>query len=321
MNYFIRGNSEMCLTSTLTEDVRRASAFVPGHITGMFRIFDTYEDPLRRGSTGAGFAVTAGTHTEIKLVPSSTLEIEVEYNNKRIDAPVTQAVIRLMANDSGEQFKAFVQHDSSLPIGVGFGASGAGALGCALALGQVLNDPIGPDLAARFAHVAEVTNQTGLGDVIAQTVGGVEIRMKSGGPGFGEILNVPLSQSDTVILAGSPGLETREVLTDPVWRSRINQAGDHHIQDLLSDPTFEAFISCSRAFAEEIDLMPERVQIALHDLDAHSLTQSSMVMLGDSVYCFCEDSQKNTAIEVLTRHWKESDVLVTSVSSIGGRVV
>ena len=107
-----------------------------------------------------------------------------------------------------------VTHKSSLPSGVGFGASGAGALGTALALGHLLDSSMSETTAATYAHCAEVENYTGLGDVIAQTLGGIEIRKHPGAPGVGKVLNIPMDESQTVVLAGAPGLKTRDVLTN-----------------------------------------------------------------------------------------------------------
>ena len=45
--------------SNMTE----ATAFSPGHITGLFQVFDQSEDPLLQGSRGAGVSITQGVTT------------------------------------------------------------------------------------------------------------------------------------------------------------------------------------------------------------------------------------------------------------------
>ncbi|MFW9806931.1 MAG: Holliday junction resolvase RuvX, partial [Candidatus Thorarchaeota archaeon] len=139
--------------------VRTAKAFVPGHVTGIFRIFDEYEDPLRCGSTGAGFSVTIGTVTSVSVMERPSLEIITEYNNERIDAKVTKTVIQRLTEKYEKTLKVHVQHESSLLSGAGFGASGAGALGTALALSHLLDQDIEYTRAAEFAHIAEIVNQ------------------------------------------------------------------------------------------------------------------------------------------------------------------
>lgn len=312
------------LTDTLNtrdEMPLTAQAFVPGHITGVFRIFDEKENLLECGSIGAGFSVEIGTLTTVSAIESESLEIATIYNDEDIDANVTKAVVRRLVETYERQFKVIVKHKSSLPSGVGFGASGAGALGTALALGYILDSTMTTTNAAGYAHCAEVENHTGLGDVIAQTFGGIEIRTYPGGPGVGKVVNIPKSGFETVILAGAPGLKTRDVLTNPESRSRINAVGDDLVKQIIDNTSIETFISCSREFTESIGLSTNRVKASLQNLDDAGLNQSSMVMLGDSVFCLCDNNQSQTAIEILAKYWDTSQIHITNISEEGGRLV
>ena len=312
------------LTDTLNtrEDLPlTAQAFVPGHITGFFRIFDENKNLLKCGSIGAGFSVEIGTLTTVSAIESESLEITTIYNDENIDANVTKAVVRRLVEKYERQLKVIVTHKSSLPSGVGFGASGAGALGTALALGHLLDPTITNTNAAGYAHCAEVENRTGLGDVIAQTFGGIEIRTYPGGPGVGKVVNIPNSGFETVILAGAPSLKTRDVLTNPESRARINAVGDNLVKRIIDNPSIETFISCSREFTESIGLSTNRVKASLQNLDVAGLNHSSMVMLGDSVFCLCDNDQSQTAVEILTKYWDTSQIHVTNISDEGGRLV
>jgi pantoate kinase len=309
------------LTYTLSRQSLRARAFVPGHITGMFRIHDTNEDPLLSGSRGAGFSVEAGIITEVEAKIEDRSDINVEFNDERIEAPVTKTVVRSLLEDYEKQLKVRVHHTSSIPVGVGFGASGAAALGTALALSHIIDEDITSTKAAQYAHLAEIVNRTGLGDVLAQTVGGLEIRTRPGAPGFGEAVNIPMPNSKRVLLAGSVGLETRDVLSDPESRKLINDAGDKAVSRIIENPTFGEFISCSREFSERTGLMTKRVTRALTELTDTGLTNSSMVMLGDSVFCFCEEDEVSEATGLLNNHWDESEVLHTNLTEDCGRLV
>ncbi|TFH00023.1 hypothetical protein E4H12_00500 [Candidatus Thorarchaeota archaeon] len=312
------------LTDTLNtrDDIPlTAQAFVPGHITGVFRIFDEKKNLLECGSIGAGFSVEIGTLTTVSAIESESLEITTIYNDENIDANVTKTVVRRLVEKYERQFKVIVTHKSSLPSGVGFGASGAGALGTALALGHLLDSAMNKSNAAGYAHCAEVENHTGLGDVIAQTFGGIEIRTHPGAPGVGKVVNIPNSGIETVVLAGASGLKTRDVLTNPESRARINAAGDDLVNQIIDNPSIETFISCSREFTESIGLSTNRVKASLQNLDDSGLNQSSMVMLGDSVFCLCDEHQAQTAVEILANYWDTSQIQVTSISEEGGRLV
>ncbi|MFW9787984.1 MAG: pantoate kinase [Candidatus Thorarchaeota archaeon] len=314
----------MDVADTLTtqqDAVQTAKAFVPGHVTGIFRIFDEYDDPLRCGSTGAGFSVTIGTVTTVSVVDHPSLEITTEYNKERVDAKVTKTVIQRLTEEYEKTLKVHVEHNSSLISGAGFGASGAGALGTALALGHLLDPNITYKNAASFAHIAEIENHTGLGDVLAQTLGGIEVRVMAGGPGVGKIKNILYLDSLRAVLAGSSGLKTADVLTNPESREQINAIGDHLIERIIADPTIETFVESSRAFSNEIGLKTKRVEDALEELERVGLIDSSMVMLGDSVFCLCEESDAYVAERILSKYWNSNEVSVCGIALEGGRLL
>jgi len=302
--------------------VRLARAFAPGHITGLFRIHDSTKEPLYTGSTGAGFSVLAGTLTTVSLLESKSLDIVVEYNKKLIDAPVTTMVARTLAEKYDQIFRARIEHESSIPIGVGFGASGAGALSTALALGRLLDPKMSRSSAAGFAHCAEVVNHTGLGDVIGQFKGGVEVRTHPGAPGIGRIVSIPYDDQIRVVLAGGQGLKAKKAaLTDAAWHDKINRAADKLVESVAGHRSISTFVDCSRRFAEAAGLATDRVTSGLNMLDSAGLGLSAQVMLGDSVFCFCTEEGTGSAVDILSKLWEPHEVIVTSISAKGGQVI
>ncbi|MFX1578788.1 MAG: hypothetical protein ACFFBJ_04015, partial [Promethearchaeota archaeon] len=124
-----------------------------------------------------------------------------------------------------------------------------------------------------------------------------------------------------VVLAGSPGLETSKILTDPSSRARINAKGDELVSRVIESPTIDTFVDCSREFSNEIGLKTPRIEKAIDELDKAGLSNSSMVMLGDSVFCLCDESESSKAEGILSRYWKTSEVFVTRVEPDGGRLL
>jgi pantoate kinase len=214
-----------------------------------------------------------------------------------------------------------VSHRSGLIIGAGFGASGAGALGTAIALGNVLDSAISVERAGQFAHVAEVMNRTGLGDVIAQTLGGAEVRTRPGAPGIGAVARIESPNGLKVILAGASGIETREVLSNEEKRNRINKIGDMYVRELINAPTFENLMHFSQEFANAASLMTDRVRTAVHELRSSDFQNCSMVMLGDSLFCFCSDNEVPRVRSIVSKYWTASSTMTTSVSNSGGRLI
>lgn len=270
---------------------------------------------------GAGFSISAGTQTSVTIREQAKTSIIIEYNNERIDAPVTETVVERLMKTYNATLSVEVAHHSELPIGVGYGASGAGALGTSLALTSLLNRELDSTKAAQEAHFSEVVNHTGLGDVIAQSYGGLEVRTYPGAPGVGQLINVSYPEDCSVVLAGAPGLETKSVLTNPDSREKINRFGDTLIGDLIRSPSLESIVNASRKFAKAIGLMTTRVSDALTELHLAGFGMSSMVMLGDSVFCFCDTDSLSDVSNILRGFWETHQVITTKISSSGGALI
>jgi len=195
-------------------------------------------------------------------------------------------------------------------------------LGTAFALGKLLDPRIASIRAAGFAHSAEIMNHTGLGDVIGQFEGGFEVRILPGAPGIGKILHVPYDKEMQVVLAGGRGLKAKRVaLVDGSWHERINRVAQNLIESIKASPTVSNFISCSRRFADATGLVTDRVRSTLSRLDSSGLHQSGMVMLGDSIFCFCDKENTTAAKDILSSEWEPQEVMVTAIAAKGGHLV
>jgi len=160
-------------------------AWVPSHITGFFAAHRR-EDPLRSGSIGCGLCLSLGATTIIESAPKIR-NTEIVLNGVVSEAPVSRFVVEKLARGPVR-----AKTELEMPFGAGFGASGAGALGCAYALNAHFDLGLTAYQASCFAHEAEVSNGTGLGDVIAQNTGGLVVRLEPGGPGIGRIDRIPV---------------------------------------------------------------------------------------------------------------------------------
>ncbi|MCX9088119.1 MAG: pantothenate kinase, partial [Candidatus Methanoperedens sp.] len=156
-------------------------AFAPAHISGIF-IIDIKKDPSLSGSMGCGICLEDGAVTEVR--PSK--ETIIRINGIVTGAPTTLSAIGLLTPEP-----VLVDTKLDIPIGAGFGASGAGALSAALSLNEALSLDLTFKEVAGAAHCAEVTNMTGLGDVTGMTFGGMVIRKKAGAPFRGIIDKIP----------------------------------------------------------------------------------------------------------------------------------
>ncbi len=253
----------------------RARAYAPSHITGFFEICE-HSDQRKMGSRGCGFTLQAGVTTEVSVEDGEGISVII--NETKADAPTTRSVVRRLASE----YFVEVRSKIDVPIGCGFGASGAGALSTALALNNALSLDLSYNGAAEVAHVAEIENKTGLGDVIAQTHGGMIIRREPGAPGIGEVDRIPVSYVEVnhVVLGE---ISTKDVLESDKVRRRINRAGRTALKGLLKRPTIQNFMRLSNQFAIDTGLMSDVVADIIESVESAGGT-ASMAMLGEVVF-------------------------------------
>ncbi len=252
------------------------SAWVPSHVTGFFAA-SRLDDPQRSGSIGCGLCLALGATTSVQEAVVG--ETEILLNGQVSEAPVSRFVAEKMAR---RPVRIMTQLD--MPLGSGFGASGAGALGAALALNAFFDLGQTSSQAATVAHIAEVTNRTGLGDVIGQNTGGLVIRLEPGAPSIGRVDRIPVQPLPVDYVVRGP-LSTREVLSDAKVMKDVNSAGKAALKQLLKRPTLEEFMFLSRRFTEQSGLASDWALDAIEAVQAAG-GMASMIMLGDAVFAF-----------------------------------
>ena len=253
-----------------------AEAFAPGHITGFFEIVYT-DDPLTTGSRGAGLCLQLGAKSTVKANRALKQSVRMTIDGKRAEAAVTKSALsRLLGKD---RLEVEVRTMLDLPQSQGFGMSAAGALSASLALAETL----GRDRHEAFeaAHIAEVENKTGLGDIAAIMKAGITVRTMPGLPPMGKVERI--GGSPDVVLAVIGGkLLTKDVLADPAKRKAINKSGSQKIREIILEPTLNRFMELSSEFAIETGLAQKEVLDAINA--ASKLGSASMSMLGNSVF-------------------------------------
>ncbi len=250
-------------------------AYSPSHITGFFEICDN-KNPLYKGSVGCGLVLASGCVTEVSL----NNQVKLEINGMEEDANTTKYVLDNLAGES----KIIVSTDFEVPIECGFGASGAGALSTAIALNELLSLNMTLNEIAQIAHCAEVENNTGLGDVIAEAYGGIVIRTKPGPPGIGVIDGIPLRNEKISYVVLGKKL-TRTVLEDgnAEIKRRINEYGRAALKKLMQKPTLENFMLVSRNFSLQVETISDKCHDAIEAVAAEGKV-ASVAMLGDTVF-------------------------------------
>ncbi|WP_435195892.1 pantoate kinase [Natronomonas sp. EA1] len=248
-----------------------ASAFVPGHVTGFFSAHP-HEDPAKAGSRGGGLALSDGVTVHVSRGSGTTL------NGETIAVEAVETVLA----DLGVE--ARVEAETPLPLGSGFGVSGAMALGTALAANAVFDTERSENALVGLAHRAEVEAGTGLGDVVAQARGGVPLRLEPGAPGVGAMDGVPARTRVEYLTLGQ--LSTEDVLSGDT--TILSAAGERALTRVRATPTLETFMAASVAFAREAGLLTDELRDVLETVEAAG-GRASMAMLGETAFALGTD--------------------------------
>lgn len=256
-----------------------ATAFVPGHLTGFFSAHPN-DDPAIAGSRGAGVTLSDGVEVHVERgarVGSDPATITLNGESVAVDAV---AGVR----DALDAPDAAVTAETPLPLGAGFGVSGALALGVAYAVNAVCDRRRSENELIGIAHRAEVEAGTGLGDVVAQARGGLPIRLDPGDPDHGRLDAIPAAPRVEYVTFGS--VSTEAVLSGDT--TRLSAAGERALSDLRTEPTPTRLVTLSRRFAREADLLTDRVADAIAAVNDDG-GDAAMAMLGDTAFAFGTD--------------------------------
>ncbi len=303
-------------------DLSEATAFSPAHITGFFQIFDQPKNPLFKGSRGAGVCLTKGAKTTVRVKKSAKKSVKIKVNGKRTEAAeVSRSVADAFLSLVGAKCQLVVEHEIDVPIGCGLGSSGAGALSLALTLNEALGLRLSKIEAAQIAHVAEVKHRTGLGTVIGETFGGIEIRVKPGAPGIGEVKPVTADGNYVVACLPFGPLSTKKALSDPKLRKLINRYGGKLVDELVTKPRVDEFMKLSRSFAESTSLTSERVRRTLADADGEGFV-CSMAIFGETVFSVVRKDEAEDLLKIFRRHKQpQYDVISAQIDFKGARIL
>jgi len=258
--------------------VSHGEAFAPGHITAFFVGYDDL-NPFRKGSRGAGICTTLGIHTVARAKEAREQSIEVFINDEPAKAESTERAARLLLGNS--QYEVKVLQKQQLPVSQGFGMSGAGALSTVLALDEALGMGRKRDELLGLAHRSDVESGTGLGDVMPQGVGGMDLRVKPGAPPYGLVKKFEVDTELLLCAVGSPLIKA-SVLGSPAVMEKIRAVGLRCLDEFEKRPSLDSLFDLGRAFSYETGLATPRVRECMEATRAYG--KASMSMLGNAVF-------------------------------------
>jgi len=307
---------------------RKGKAFCPGGITSFFEICDLdsngqpLSDEERIGARGGGFVIDKGVSTEVSVEEANDVQIRVLINNKvRSDADTTLTVVNAILEKTSDTYQVTVKHKVEVPIGSGFGSSGAGALGTALALCKALKLNLSHNQIGQIAHVAEVKCKTGLGTVSGEMLGGVILTMEPGAPGHGCIDRIPFPSELRIITATYKPILTKNVLSSPEKKKLINQWGKKILDNVIADPSLENFMLESKKFALNAGFMTNRVQKLIELAETNGAVGATQNMIGEAVHALVAEDRIDDVVQAFKKVISSEKIITAKIDLKGARLL
>src|SRR3989338_8348584 len=251
----------------------KAKSFSPGNITCVFAIIEN-KNPLKNGSLGVSFATDKGAFTEVTKSKKNIITV----NNKKSNFPTVRTALNFLTK---QHLK--VNITTELPIGCGYGMSGACTLAAVYAANELLKLKKPKQELALIAHKAEVLNHTGLRTVTAEFLGGLLMRDKKAQPLKAKRLNI----GNPVIYYKSFGpIRTKDIITNNRIKKKINKYGIISIKKIKSikNLKLKGLLSISKEFAINTGLLKDKKVIETIRQIEKKGGAASMNMLGNSVF-------------------------------------
>jgi pantoate kinase len=234
------------------------TAYAPGSVTTVFVPQNS------ESSLGVSFATADGVTATVE----STIEPSLYLDGRpaRVE-PVTMLLDRF-------DVTATVRLDTEVPIGCGFGASGAATLATALAANERFDLGCNREELVEASHRVEVEAGTGLGDVFIQNRGGL---VWDTGDGLERT-----ARTDRIEYTSHGGITTAAVLGDKGTMDRVREAGRSALETINPEGLLAELFGASWQFAKETGLATGRVADAV-DAVRDAGGTATMAMLGETV--------------------------------------
>jgi len=239
-------------------------AHAPGSLTGLYA--PPPPDEPDAPSHGASVAIEDGVTVAVEPADETTVRLEGEPTSVEPVAGVLESL----------GVAATVDLEPDVPLGHGFGASGAATLATALATDAVYDLGRDRDALVTAAHRAELDAGTGQGDVFIQDRGGLLWS--------GEGAAIDRRALEGAIEWESTGpIPTESFLADEEFRATAARVGPAHLDALGDTPTLRAFVERSRAYVAETGLAPASVRKTIERVDAAG-GAATMALFGETVF-------------------------------------
>ncbi|MBO8182310.1 MAG: GHMP kinase [Archaeoglobus sp.] len=252
--------------------------FAPASVTAFFSPFYS-DNPLSTGSLGLGITLERGVRVKARTKEAKVRTVsktaKIKVNGKDFKFKTIETLFERMFFNGELEIKA------EIPIGCGFGFSGASCLASAFEINEKLGLKMPPLELADLSHECEVLSSTGLGDVVCQYYGGVVLRKKAASPSRAEIERFSFGRELSFLVLGP--ISTKKILKDEDVVEKIQKFGLEAVEKFPLDPSLDNLFKLSKEFALKTGLMDDELAEIIEEIERKGY-RASMVMLGKAIF-------------------------------------
>ncbi|MHA1952970.1 MAG: hypothetical protein ACW96U_03390, partial [Candidatus Heimdallarchaeaceae archaeon] len=179
------------------------------------------------------------------------------------------------------------------------GASASGALGSSFALRDFLDLDINEKYLYGVAHIAEINEGGGLGDVLALYQGGYEIRTREGAPFIGNAENI-ITNGYKIATLSLGEIATKAIIKNPNWKEKINNIGKVLIENLIAEPTISNFATVSQQFSITSFLATPEIIEYMKNLGNEDVLVGQ-IMLGNGIFLLYKNDSNLPKLDNLVK--------------------
>ncbi|OGG03976.1 hypothetical protein A2W14_05955 [Candidatus Gottesmanbacteria bacterium RBG_16_37_8] len=271
--------------------MKKAKATCPSSLSFIFKAILPKENKIRQisisdlltyysryGSVGVGCTIDKKVTVEVSRSQTNRLT----FNGEKLNLPTVWRAVSFLAKDQLE-----INISSPLPLGCGFGISGAATLASLWAIRRLFNLKESSEKLALISHFAEIAEKTGLGTVATQITGGFLVKKKAGiPPRFREL---PLLGEKIYAVKLRP-MATAKVLEDKRKLSDINYYADAALTKInsIKNPTLKEIINISYEFYRKSKIFDSKKGEQLIKVITKQGGSATMAIIGEVIFCNVE---------------------------------
>jgi len=201
------------------------------------------------------------------------------------EAKTTREALGLLMKEMGKRMRLRVEQQVDVPIGFGFGASAASALSAVLAACAALDVELTKEKIARFAHRAEIIQQTGLGTVSAAYDGvGAGFVYEPGAPGIAKFREVESRSDIRIVTASVAPVRLESLLSGGNKLTLINKFGDESLRRVMAKPTLATMAVEGESFTRGVGILTPEVASLIRAAKKAGARFASQNMVGQAMH-------------------------------------